>query len=136
MSATVEDLRACQMDIRLVQNKLQDISIQERAHPDKAKSGDLQEAQRWAPIKQQFEKRRRALKNRLAVLQEERCELEASLNQTSLSKASLAHVINELSEIEVKFTTDSWEDAWEALNAFIDWLEKDEDRISQEGRAA
>jgi predicted nucleic acid-binding Zn-ribbon protein len=132
MSGTVEDLRTCQLDIRLVQNKLQDITVEEKNHPAKTKPGDSHEkVERWMPIKGQFEKRRRALKDRLAQLQEERGELEHSLDHTPLSKASLGHVTNQLLDIEVKFTAETWEDAWDALNAFIDWLEKDEARVSQ-----
>lgn len=127
----VSDLRQCQLDIRLVQNKLQDISTEEKDHPAKTYPGASNEdVQKWIKVKDQFHKRRRLLKDRLAVLEEERAELENKLDHTPLTKASLGHVINQLLDIEVKFTAETWEDAWEAMNSFIDWLEREEARIS------
>lgn len=127
----VNALRQCQLDIRLAQNKLQEINSDEKGHPDRAPyGGSGDQVRKWEPIKRTFDKRRKLLKERLAELQEERGELEASLHSKGMSKASVGHVLNQLLEIEVKFTSDTWEDAWESLTAFIDWLEKEEQKLS------
>lgn len=127
----VNGLRQCQLEIRLIQNQLQAITVEEKAHPGKAKPGDSHEKTvAWYETKKLFEKRRKLLKERLAELQEERQNLEHALDHSPLTRATLGHVINQLLEIEIKFTAETWGDAWESLSAFIDWLEKEEQKAA------
>jgi arsenate reductase-like glutaredoxin family protein len=131
--SVVDDLRQVQLDIRLVQNKLQDITVEEKNHPARTKPGDKHDkVTAWHEIRNLFEKRRTPLKARLAELQEERLELEHKLRSTPMTKATLGHIIAQLLEVEIKFSTDTWGDAWESLSAFIDWLEQEERKLPDE----
>lgn len=127
----VDELRETQLEIRLVQNKLADINSTEKNHPKRTKPGDSHEmVEEWRGIKAGFEKRRRTLKERYAKLEERRLRIERALDngQQPMTKATIGHIINKLTDIEAKFTVESVEDAWDSLTAFIDWLETEAER--------
>jgi hypothetical protein len=129
--SVVGGLRQCQLEILLIECKLGEITAEQREHPDKASPGDSHEKQQaWVRTKALYDKRRKLLRERLAELREEARELEATLHNKGLSAATLGHIIGKLAEIEVKFTAETWGDAWGSLSAFIDWLEQEEARLS------
>ena len=123
MSA-IEEYRAAQKSIRQISAKLGELNSLEKHHPLR---GNMPV---WAEVKTDFEKRRLFLKRKLARLENKRDTLNASLNQTPLTKASLAEVIDRITEVEACFTEESPGDAWGKLTAFIDWLEHEERRVS------
>ena len=129
MSA-IEEYRATQKSIRQITSKLGELNSLEKNHPLRGT------ALEWAPIKQDFEKRRLSLKKHLTKQEAKRATLNAALNQSPLTKASLAHVIDHITEIEASFTEESAGDAWEKLSAFLDWLEHEERRINVEEQVA
>lgn len=130
-------LRQCQMDIRLIENQLRRINAEERNDPAKALPNDgADRLTLWSVAKDLYAKRRELLRDRLAELQGERSELERKLGDSPLSRVTLGHVLDRLTEIETKFTAETWGDAWESLTAFIDWLEKEEGRLAEQHRPA
>jgi hypothetical protein len=103
----------------------------------RAVPGDpFEKTQEWVKIKAAYNRRREVLKFRLNDLDKERGELEVKLNQTPLTKASLRHVISSLTNIEAQFAIDGSDDAWDALSAFIDWLEREDNRVNVETQVA
>lgn len=135
--STVEHLRQTQTDIRLIAGKLGEVNAEQKNDHRRTAPGDSHEkVEAWRPIKATYEKRRAFLKQRLNDLEEERGELERKLNQTPVSKASLGKIISQLTDVEARFAADGPADAWDALSAFIDWLERDEARVSIEEQVA
>lgn len=135
--STVEHLRQTQTDIRLISGKLGELKSEQQADHRRAVPGDpFEKAQAWSKIKGVYNRRREVLKLRLNDLETERGELERKLNQTPLTKATLSHVISQLTDVESQFAIDGPDSAWDKLSAFIDWLEREDNRVNVESQVA
>jgi len=137
VSNTVQELRNLQVEIRRTQNQLGAISNELKNHPDKPKMipGERIEPSamtKWNITKATIAARRTPLQLQLLELQNRRDVLSLSLKQEPVSAFSLGKIIDDLTEIEARFTEDSAQDAWEALTAYIDQLEYDEKRVNVE----
>jgi len=137
MSSKVQELRNLQVEIRRTQNELGVISNELKNHPDKPKMipGERIEPAamtKWNITKATIAARRTPLQLRLLDLQNRRDVLSLSLKQEPLSAFSLGKIIDELTEIEAKFSEESAGDAWSALTSLIDQLEYDEKRLNVE----
>ena len=132
MNRALEDYRVVQIDIRLLTQALSVIDDEEKTHPEKATQYDaLVKQDKWSRIKQQFTKRREALKKQLNDKQEQRDMLYLNLTQTPLSMQSLAEVIDTLTSIETTFSIDGPNEAWDQISAYIDNLERDAERVTK-----
>lgn len=131
MSRALEEYREVQIDLRLLAQSLGRLNDEEKTHPDKVQgfAGTLKEQATWGKVKADFSKRREALKKQLTIKEERKDFLYLNLSQRPVSLASLAEVIDNLTEVETSFAVDGSANAWDKLTAFIDWLEKDEDRV-------
>jgi hypothetical protein len=137
MSDTVKELRQLQVDIRRIQTELGIISKELKTHPDRLRhvAGESippAVTTKWQMVKATIEAKKTPLQLKLLELQNRRDVLSLSLAQEPVSTMSLSRIIEALIEIESRFTANSAEDAWEALTAFIDHLEYDENRVNVE----
>lgn len=133
MSRALEEYREVQIDLRLLHQALGRLNDEEKSHPKKMLgfNGSLEEQAEWGRIKGGFAKRREALKKQLAAKEERKDYLYLQLSQRPLSMASLAEVIENLTEVEASFTLENPSNAWDKVSAFIDWLEQDEARVKE-----
>lgn len=137
MSNPVETLRQVQIDIRLVQNLLGELASELKTHPARTSNNSTEaEKSEWIEVRKMFERRKAQLKQRLLDLTQEQDALQAQLTQTPVTRASLGHIIASLVEIEARFTARTALDAWDALTAFIDWLEREDARVNIEEQVA
>ena len=132
-SSNLEEFREAQMDLKLLAQALGSLNDEEKAHPRRVIQGKagLEDRDGWERVKGEFTRRREYLKKHLSAKEERRDYLYLQLSQTPLPMASLAEVIDKLTEIEAAFAVKSPSDAWDKISALIDWLEKDEARVNE-----
>lgn len=134
--STVENLRSAQMELRELSQRLGDMTLELKNHPDKPDQTpgvhvSAAKLNKWAKIKSAHDLERAGLKHRLTTVQAECHELAGTLDQKPLTKASLGHVIDTLTQIEACFEVEGPDGAWDKLSAFTDWLEREEERASE-----
>lgn len=134
--STVTELRRINRTIRLYNLRLGVLKDSESTHPEKpeARSTDSKKLIRWETIRKDFERQRLALKRDIEQLEVRKTELEDVLNDDPVAKVSMSYLLTRLTEIEAKFSTDGTADGWDSLSAFIDFLEKEEQRIAACGK--
>lgn len=138
MTFTLREFRDLHADLKLVEVELADIGEELKTHPDKPEHG--------SPPSKQWNRAAAPLLKKRKILRQERGELvrqieamKAELDQRPLALQSLSSMIDSLVEIEATFDERGADHARAKLEAFLDYLEGEEQRVSklvQEVKAA
>lgn len=132
----VTELRCVNRSIRLYNLRLGILKDTEFTHPEKpeARSTDTKKLIRWETLRKDFERQRLVLKRDIERLESRKANLEDALNGDPVARVSMSYLLTRLTEIEAKFSTDSMAAGWDSLTAFIDFLEREEQRIAECGK--
>lgn len=124
----LSEFRKLHADLKAVEADLSDIAEELRTHPDKPEHGTRPTPAWFRVTKPLFEERKelRAERNRLITAIE---AAKAGMLQRPVSMQSLSDIIDGLVEVEACFEERTPVDARAKLEAFIDYLEGEEQRI-------
>lgn len=122
-------MRELQHDIRITEIRLAELNTSIKAHPSRPAPG-AKPSNAWLETCRTFDHDRATLTRRLARLVKEYGDAKLELNARPLSTVSLGDLIDKLIEVEAEFDARGTDDAWDKLSAFIDWLEREHERIN------
>lgn len=123
----VDEMRSVKLQLTGIDKILGDLRTEEKEHPLKAHPGNPgSDTATWVAIRDGIEKRRQPLKKERERLIARKAELSAQMPNEALSKTTLNKVLHELLDIENTFSTQGWEQAWDRLSEYIDFLTEQE----------
>lgn len=134
----VDELRQLTTRMRLLQDESAKIRALINDHPAKPAPSEqtIESVAAWTTAKAPLVSRRQEIVAELKELGAQRDAIRKTLNQTPVSRETLASVLDRLLDVEAIFAVKGKEESWDQLSSLIDYFEYEEARLSVESQVA